>query len=201
MLASELREHLAATSEELPAYLRGLELGTVQTRVGPAVPVFMHSVDATAYGLGELLVDVDREFRRSIAVVGGSLGKRRSNRHDLKVIAAQDGRSIDVVLAAYHSLSNVILSDPLQLIMSLEWLWDRRPIRWGVKKPPAQRSFEEISAGVIQNANVALNAGHSVAYSLQFGADGSIDAQFVAAPGELPPVGPIKPTPIEPPSE
>lgn len=201
MRSAELREQLATAGDRLPTYLRELEVGTVKTRRGRAVPIFVHSTDSTAYGLGDLLVDVDREFRRSMAVLGASPGTGRRRRQDLQVIAAQDGRSIDVVLAAYHALSQVILSDPLQLIMSLEWLWDRRPIRWGVKRPPAQRTIEEIAAGVIENANVALNAGHSVAYALHVDAAGSMDVQFVAAPGDLPPVGPIRPTPIEPPGE
>jgi hypothetical protein len=198
---TELREHLEGVRADTSKYSQSLEYGSVSSRAGTAVPIFVHAVDSSAYGLGELLVDVDRELRRCLTVIDGSARQRRTTRQNLQVVAARDGQSIDVVLASYHVLAGAILSDPLQLIMSLEWLWDRRPIRWGVTKPPAQRTFEEISSGVMENADVALQAGHSVAYLLQLDADGSMSAQFVASPGELPPIGPIKPTPIESPKD
>lgn len=192
VLASDLRDYLEKTRRDT-ARLNSLELRTFETTSGTVVPIYLHSADSSAYGTGELLVDVDREFRRAIAILGGRTQTPSRTRSNLQVVAAKQGNSIDVAFAAYSMLANVVLSDPLQLLMSFEWLWDRRPSRWGTRKSANPRTFASISKRLLNNAAAATNAGYAIAISLEYDADGSMRTIFVAAPPTLPPEGPIRP--------
>lgn len=89
--------------------------------------------------VGTQLADLDREVRRTTATLqtgvrGSALyGFRNILRSDTAGIALTSASigSFDLLAGLYGRAAAVFLSSPVQMMITLQWLWDRRPSQWG----------------------------------------------------------------------
>lgn len=193
---SELAEVLATVPSRVSRQLTTLLRDSFPAMEGPAVRVDAHMDDSSAYGLGNLLADFDRELRRVysflspdpvdvVRVAMPATGERVSPfiqparlRGELRVVTARDGRSIDLLLIALAELARMMLSDPVQLAVTFHWFWERRPQRWGIHRPESPLTVETVFEQVNESARAAIAEGLPVSYAICFPADGSCDVTF-----------------------
>lgn len=180
----EMSDQLATLIRDAP-----LPMDTLGVRIE------VHMEDSSAYGMGNALVDLDREFRRAFAFLerppddaplgaGASLQaaprqlQPARGRGQLEVIFSKRDGSIDLLLVGLGELARLMLSDPVQLALTFHWFWERRPQRWGIRRPQLPSAAEAISAQVNESALAAIAAGRSVEYAISFGADGGCNIGF-----------------------
>lgn len=119
---------------------------------GPIVEIWFSTGRAST--VARAIEELDREFRRAAAFLAD--GKKfpvRSTAGGLTLVSASPG-SLDVVSEATGAVAAFLLSNPVQLIATLDWMWSRRPRMWGSPPPPPNATAEVVSAleGSIQAA-------------------------------------------------
>jgi hypothetical protein len=151
-----------------------------EKRPGPEPPMLaVHTGDDSAFGSGQLLVDIDRELRRTVAFLERGSVSPIKDRSNLIVAGGSQTASFDLVLVAYGALASLVLSSPVQVAITLSWFWDRRPSRWGVKKSATPRSVRTINRTVRRATAQALRDGQEVEFYIRHDeTDGSIEASF-----------------------
>ena len=150
------------------------------------------------------LLDFDREMRRAARLLDGTRSGNlnvdsdvsvaswtrplNSNEGSLEVLSATPG-SLHYALLAYGNLESIILNAPLQMVMTVEWLWDRRPNRRGAKRnaaPPVDPAtiLESTIDKVLRFAE--NNPGLDTRFAAHIDAAGALDIDFGAI-GQVPP--------------
>lgn len=183
------RELQAPRSNELVT-LRAL-LADVPLQVGGSsgLPVLVHAHDSTAYGVGDVLLDVDREVRRSVSflrsqrLTGVELDASSLRRRGLLELAsAERTSSIDILLIALGAVYEILLSDPVQLAITVSWFFERRLWRRGTHKPADPTPASIVGATVKESAIAAVTAGHAVAFKMNIDERGRCSTEFVSLP-------------------
>jgi hypothetical protein len=125
-MESEESLYLALRSSGAFAEARGLD---VQLRASTPVEtqLLWHSPTASAYRVGADLQVLDRELRRAAAIVtdwqeGLPLPKPLPAQQGHLEIASSEAGSFDAVLAAVGIVSTVLLSDPVQCLLTAQAL-------------------------------------------------------------------------------
>ena len=168
-----------------------------------AVAIHVVFQSGSASLVGNQLVDLDRELRRTasslspvgylqpsapIPVAEGELG----------VLYARPG-SAHLLVAAYDSLTQILLSRPVEALIALTFFWDRRPARWTADSrsrafsagehaslvPPAESSVQIIES-LRQAAKIATSQGHLVRFKLTLDRD-RVECEFeTVSPDDTP---------------
>ncbi|QYG95853.1 hypothetical protein HC251_25225 (plasmid) [Iamia sp. SCSIO 61187] len=134
--------------------------------------VQVHLEDEAAYAVGDFLVDLDREMRRAETVIRTGSDKVPRRRAELLLVKATRSSSAELELLVYGGLEDVLLNAPLQFLITLDWLWQRRPKRWGSRRPaqtPDPEAALDFMAGTAQRA---LDRGQQVALTVRVDANG-----------------------------
>ncbi len=147
-------------------------LGAVSVRID------LRSEESSSYALGETLVDLDRELRRAQAYIVGRKTDVPRRKGELELLSAERGNSIDCVLAGFGGLAGLMLSDPIQLALTLHWFWERRPKRWGIRTPSSPLPASQILSDVTASATQAIRSGQTVSFSVDARRDGSVKVKF-----------------------
>lgn len=154
-------------------------------RISPeAIHVYLKA-ESSAVTVGYLLVELDRETRRASNFLRAPTPREgRVSPHGPRAfgVLKADPGSLDILLTAFDEIANVLLSQPVQLIITLSWFWDRRPISWGLARPHRVRSVQEIWAELNESARAAIQQDHGVETELLFIWPGFLRARFKSTP-------------------
>jgi hypothetical protein len=180
----DLANLLLKGSEKPP---RGLKRGSVA--------VVLRSEDPSAYTAGHLLAELDREFRRAAAVfregpvlLGAAEYEKRPDRKTprlpypvrdraLELFSAYQESPLDLLLTAYDAVRDLLLSQPLQLAITISWLWDHRPHLWGLKRSEPEE-LEEIVKELSKTARAAARREQPSHWEVIHEPDGRIRARW-----------------------
>lgn len=177
-------------SEELGAKMHVAPAPGAGDMEGPEVLV--HFEETSALAVGTLLVDLDRELRRSAALLerrdavlpvsgGKTWPVKPISGAALDLVSASPG-SFEVVSVALGGVATALLSDPVQLAMTLSWFWEHRPSRWHRRHAELPEDVRRIATRVSENARQALAGGGSVDYVVDYrGRHGDLVVEFKAS--------------------
>jgi hypothetical protein len=185
----DLVELLAAPTSEVsrelvPLLTEGASLHDL--RQPDALPLTLSALETHATSVGYLLVEIDRELRRSVDLLTSSQAREAIERGDLPrahgpstlaVRSAEPG-SLHFLLEIYDAARLILLNDPVQLASTLTWLYQFRPKRWGQRTPSVQPTSNQIVLAVEQSATAAINSGQPCEFHVELNESGSISAVF-----------------------
>jgi len=145
--------------------------------------------------LGNQLIELDREFRRTAAsLTSDGLYPRSPIRvadGELRVLFARPG-SADLLLAAYNDLAMLLLSQPVQALIALNFFWERRPRGWMADPlqfftiddhPTSVSATRELDVQIINSVDRAMESaisrGASIRLKISVDRD-SLECEFEA---------------------
>lgn len=146
----------------------------------PKVEAFIE--DQSAGSVGFFLVEIDREMRRSIRFLRSpsyylNRAVSPSRSPALSVVSADPG-SLHVVLLPVDEAVRLLLSRPIQLMITLSWFWDRRPNSWGLPRGYNRRAVADIAKDLAQTAREAVRAGNDVEYEMRLSRFGGLSSRL-----------------------
>lgn len=151
---------------------------------------------ATAAAVGDLILDVDREARRAAAFLekvdiarpfdyrkrDGFPSPSKTARGTLVLRSAKPG-SAELYLWMVGNIAQVLLSDPVQLALTVHWFLERIPKRWSARR---QKDFaepvERIADRVMRSADRAIRRGAATRVRIKYSADGDFELEFETIP-------------------
>jgi hypothetical protein len=187
----ELKEALLRVRDETLAMRlsEALRAGAMRRdpTLGQQPRIEIRTPDSSAYAVGHLLLDLDREMRRS------ALFLRRPSSQQLETPTPPKGRAMDIEAAepgslglicdAVDAVAAVLLSDPVQFTLTLTWFWEHRPRSWGLRHPAGTQPIDTMVAQVNETAQAAAQVGQATRYDIRYEPDtGAIRIRFESTP-------------------
>jgi hypothetical protein len=164
-----------------------LERHAIMTRGGEsALPFELQLDQVTAPAAGNALVELDRELRRAALFVARPPSKnlRPKGPPALEVVQADPG-SLDFLLLVVDKVRDVLLSDPLQLALTLAFFLEHWPAVRGNQRPkrmPSSDPWEQIVA----TAETATHRDMGVHLVGKKGLLGRWEIEFTTSPAPQP---------------
>jgi hypothetical protein len=159
------------TASSLPRSSVNVRLAAALSRVenrasDRGVSIILHTKDSSIYGIGNTLVDFDREMRRTANYLETGAFKAVGTRGQLMLVSADESNSHDLVLMAVGFVEEVLLSRPVQFAIALDWFWEHRPWRRGIHVPAHPVALREVVDRVATTADRAIQQGRDVQFHI-----------------------------------
>lgn len=156
-----------------------LEAGTRKPPPGvsPGTPTLRFKTpESTAWSLGYHLVDLDRELRRAAAFVSQpgrytDRAPRPRGPAALEVVSFARGSADVLLIPIIGGITQILLSDPIQLALTLSWFWEHRPAMWGLKRPSHPTGSVEILEDLNRSARKAIRKRQPVEFDFEEATD------------------------------
>lgn len=168
---------LSALSTAVSERLAKAQSGT-RPDVGIAVSLF--TKDSSAYGVGNALIDVDREMRRTAAYLEARSLRPDGGRGQLVLLESEETNSHDLLFVVFGTVQHLLLSDPIQFGLTLSWMWEHRPFRRGITVAATPTPYEVAVDRISTTAEHALAQGKDVRFRLEAAPDGGMTTAFEA---------------------
>lgn len=164
--------------------LSDIQLNNRQSTTGQqviALPFQVTITDSTASNVGRLLLDLDLELRRCAALqLRGSVSPTREPRL-VDLLSTQREHALRVELAVSGELHHALSSQPIDFLVTLDWLWDYRYARSRVRFPLIATDPRERWADIMSSATVCTVMGRSAYTTMTVQHDGSTTFAFHSA--------------------
>lgn len=139
----------------------------------------LHLADSSAGNVGRVLVDVDRELRRTAAFIVKQSLRPVKSVGSVELLCASQTNSMDLVIVASKDMHQLMKSHPLTFVVTLTWFWEHRltHTRSRLMQHGAGRLTNPLE--LIASGAAVLKVGHSVHVCLVIDGEGVTRAMFL----------------------
>jgi len=146
-----------------------------------ALPFQVTITESTASNVGRLLLDLDLELRRCAALQFRDSASPTRELQLVDLLSIQRDHGLRVELAVSGELHHALSSQPVDFLITLDWLWDYRYARSRVRFPLLTNNPKERWADIMSSASVCMDLGQSAYTTMTVQHDGSTTFAFHSA--------------------